>query len=260
MNAPAELLEKLMAMGLAEKEARVYLSLVLIGEQPVSSLARQTELKRTTLYTVVEDLMKKGLVNKTAHHGVSIFSALDPQRLDMYLEHEAKSEAARLARAKASLGQLVTELVSLQPNMAAQPKVRFFEGERGMREAYEDTLNASETILAMANIATMHEGLPYFFPDYYKQRSQERKIHIQAIFPDNAASRERAQHDKEENRSTRFIPEKDFPFVPEINIYDNKVLVISWQEKIALLIESEAVAQLHKQLFKLAWAGALQYK
>ena len=75
--------------------------------------------------------------------------------------------------------------------------------------SYEDTLSSSESIRAYANVETMHEGLPYFFPEYYKRRAKA-KLFIQAICPNNKLSRERQKKDHLEMREIRFIDKEKY--------------------------------------------------
>ena len=127
-----------------------------------------------------------------------------------------------------------------------------FEGEKGMREAYEDTLDSKEIILAYANVETMHKGLPNFFPEYYARRAKN-KVFIRAILPQNTLSIERSKYNQEEMRRTKFLPSQDMTFSPEVNIYDNKMLIASWEEKMAVIIESKELADLQKIIFNLLW-------
>ena len=130
-----------------------------------------------------------------------------------------------------------------------------------MRQAYEDTLTSSETILAYANVEDMHKGLPNFFPEYYQRRGVEKKIHIRCIAPDNKTSKDRHKQDKKENREMLLIPEKEYDFSPEINIYDDKVLFASWREKMAIIIKSKEIADFHKKMYALCWEQAkLEHK
>jgi hypothetical protein len=52
------------------------------------------------------------------------------------------------------------------------------------------------------------------------------------------------------------VPAKDYDFSPEINIYNNKVLMVSWREKMAIIIESQEIADFHRKMYKLAWERA----
>jgi hypothetical protein len=72
----------------------------------------------------------------------------------------------------------------------------------------------------------------------------------------NEAGIERARHDKEEARESALVPIDKYYFSPEINIYDNKVMIASWKEKLGIIIESREIAEAMKTVFELAWAEA----
>ena len=52
------------------------------------------------------------------------------------------------------------------------------------------------------------------------------------------------------------MPEDKYYFSPEINIYDNKVMIASWREQLGIIIESEEISDAMKKAFELAWAEA----
>ena len=57
-------------------------------------------------------------------------------------------------------------------------------------------------------------------------------------------------------RTSVLVPLKKYGFHPEINIYDNKVMIASWREKLGITIESSEIADVMKKVFELAWAEA----
>ena len=136
-----------------------------------------------------------------------------------------------------------------------RPKIRFYEGTDGLQYVYEDTLTSSEGIRAYATVDDMHKALPTYFPEYYKRRA-EKNISIRAIIPETLMGRERKVNDIEEKRETAFVPAGEYYFSPEINIYDNKVMIASWREKLGIIIESEEIADAMKKIYELAWKGA----
>ncbi len=235
-----------------EKEATVYLALIEVGQAKAREIALKTGLNRTTVYDLCELLMKKGLISQYKKSSGTYFSALEPQRLLGYLDREKEEQNKQIARQKKKVEELLPQLMSLQNIFSTKPKVKFFEGEKGMREAYEDTLTSKETILAYANVETVHAGIPNFFPEYYQRRAK-KKISINAIFPQNKLSFERAKLDQLELRQTKFLPQSSMVFSPEVNIYNNKMLIASWQEKMAIIIESKELADLQKLIFNLVW-------
>lgn len=234
----------------------MYLQLIHLGAQPASVIARNAGINRTTTYDILDGLTKKGLVRSVHKKGSTVFEALHPKELVAYLEREKNETVRKITKQQESVSEILPALISLEKPSGDKPRVSFFEGEKGMREAYEDTLSSKGDILAYANVEEMHKGLPYFFPEYYKRRGVEKKIHIKAIIPDNKFGIERRKSDKKENRETVLVPEKEFGFSPEINIYNNKVLMVSWREKMAIIIESAEIADFHRKMYKLAWERA----
>jgi len=240
-------------LNFSDKESLVYLALLELGSGKANDLAEKTNLNRTTVYDICEALMQRGLISKYKKGAGTYFNALDPKRLLNYLDREQEEKVKEIAKQKSKVQDLLPQLISLQNIYGhTKPKVQFFEGEKGMREAYEDTLKSKEIILAYANVETMHKGLPNFFPEYYKRRTAH-KIFIKAIIPQNKLSIERSKVNQEEMRDTRFLPESDMTFSPEVNIYNNKILIASWKEKIAIVIESKELADLQKLTFSLLW-------
>jgi sugar-specific transcriptional regulator TrmB len=242
----------LSALNFSEKESLVYLALLEIGSGKAQEIAKKTGLNRTTVYDIFEVLMQKGLVSKFKKGPATFFNALEPKHLLTYLDREKEEQAKKIEKQKQKVSELLPQLVSLQNIFTNKPKVQFFEGEKGMREAYEDTLTADGILLGYSNLETIHEGLPNFFPEYYKRRV-EKKIFGKGILPRNKISFERTTHNQAEMRDVRFLPDEDMTFSPEINIYNNKILITSWKEKMAILIESKELADLQRLTFNLLW-------
>lgn len=250
---PQHMLEKLFKeLNFNEKETAVYLALLEVGSAKPKEISRKTGINRTTVYDICESLLHKGLVSKTKKGSSTLFNAFDPKRILNYLDREKEENSKNIEKQKQKVSEIMPQLISLQNIYTSKPKVQFYDGEKGMREAYEDTLTSTETILAYANAETMHEGLPNFFPEYYKRRAGN-KIFIKAIVPRNKITIERTKANQEEMRDTRFLPTEEMTFSPEANIYNNKILLVSWKEKMAIIIESKELADLQKLTFNLLW-------
>jgi hypothetical protein len=74
--------------------------------------------------------------------------------------------------------------------------------------------------------------------------------------PKTPIAEERMLFNKEEKREVTFVPADKYYFSPEIDIYDNKVMIASWREKLGIIIESHEIADAMKKIFELAWIGA----
>jgi sugar-specific transcriptional regulator TrmB len=238
-------------LGFTEKEVTVYTTLLSLGPAKVAEISGKSNLNRTTLYDILESLTKKGLVSKFKKRKTHYFQALDPRQLLTYIDDETNEVVKIAEKRKARIEHLLPELISLQHNTTTQPKIRFFQGERGLRAAYKVTLTAKGPMLAYSNIESMTHLLPNFMPEYWKERAR-KKLLAKAIFADNSGSRKRAELNQQELRITKFLPQ-GLMFTPEVKIFDNKTLITSWEEQMAVLIESKEYADLQKIIFNLLW-------
>ncbi len=250
INIESPIYKGLINLGFPQKEAGVYLALLELGKQTVTVIARNANINRTTVYDILDSLVAKGLVNVSGKEPLQEYVAESPDKILNMLETQIKKDQTNLQRAQ----NLVPQLKSLH-NITDRPKVMFYEGKQGMEQVYEDTLTSHETILAYANVNEMHSALPDYFPKYYQRRTK-KGIHIKAIIPSNKAGIERVSKDKDEARESALVPEDKIYFSPEINIYDNKVMIASWKEKLGIIIESKEISEAMKTIFGLSWAEA----
>ena len=239
-------------LGFSKNEIAVYRSLLSLDSGTVTDIAKKADINRTSCYDILASLSSRGLVGKFKKKKKTFFQAGDPRRLNAYLEREKEEFSKQIQKKQRALDAVMPELMSQMEPQSTKPKVTFYEGKKGMREAYEDTLTADDGILAYANVETMHKGLPDFFPEYYKRRA-DAGIHIKAIMPNNAASKNRAKKDKEEDRESIIFEDTSLTFSPEVNIYNDKTLIASWKEKMAVVIESKEFADLQRLTYKILW-------
>jgi sugar-specific transcriptional regulator TrmB len=236
--------------GLSEHQTRVYVALLKLGRGTVAQVMREAKMNRTTGYHILDSLVGKGLATISGKEPKQEYVAESPDRLTEYLEREAIEAHARAKELKS----LIPELKSIY-NVSGRPKVMFYEGEEGLERVYEDSLTSHETIRAYANISDLRGKMPTYFKNYFKRRA-EKGISIRGIVPANAAAIEHSAHDKEELREMALVPTDKYYFSPEINIYDDKIMIASWKENLGIIIQSKEIADAMKTGFELAWAEA----
>jgi len=246
----SDLCDFLVKSGLSENESSVFLALLELGKGTVTQITRKAGLNRTTGYDILDSLVAKGLASISGKEPAQEYLAETPDKIVLLLESQIKDRESQLEKIK----NILPEMKSLH-NVAGRPKVRFYEGMQGLKDVYEDTLTSSEEIRAYATVDDMHNAIPGYFPTYYKRRVG-KNISIRAIIPATPVGRVRASKDMEEKRQTKLIPADKYYFSPEINIYDNKVMIASWREKLGIIIESVEIADAMKKTYELAWIGA----
>lgn len=249
-EANSPLKTSLLNLGLSDKETTVYLALLGIGTGKVSTIARKAGINRTTAYDILDDLIAKSLVSISGKEPLQEYTAESPQNITSYLKKKIREDQQLLKKAE----KVIPELTSIH-KLGDRPRVRFYEGKQGLEQVYEDTLTSSESIRAYAAVDDMHKALPDYFPKYYRRRTR-KGIKIRAVIPATESGRERAAQDKTENRESALVPPDTFYFTPEINIYDNKVMIASWREQLGIIIESAEIADAMKKVFELSWQEA----
>jgi sugar-specific transcriptional regulator TrmB len=248
MEIPKKIESLLVRAGLTDKEAKVYLALLSLGKGTVSEIARAAGVGRTYGYAILDILTSKNLISVSGKKPKQEFVAESPRKLYEFLEGEVLHRKETLGEIK----DVLPELISLH-SVEDRPKVRFYEGIEGIKEVYEDTLTAKERPLrGFAKYEELHGTLKNYFPDYYKRRTA-KGIFGYGIITDTPLGRERKRHDKEEAREIKLIPKEKFDISPEINIYDNKVMIVSFREKLGVIIESGEIADAMKKIFDLVW-------
>jgi len=230
--------------GFSEKESRVYLACLALGPTTVLEISRKAELSRGSCYDLLEEMTEKGYVSK--HHAAKhiVFSPLDPDML--------------LKRTEDSVRQLELALPELKGlfHKHARPRVRYFEGLEGVKQVYLDTLTATTEILNYANSREIRLHWPNYDDEYVAERFR-KNIFLKGIAPDDEWGQAVQRDDAKCLRETRLLSAQDFQFTNEISIYDNKVAITSFQnEMIGILIESDAIADTQRDIFKMAWGFA----
>src|SRR3989338_7677091 len=132
----------LIKIGLDEKEAEVYETLLSLGKAGMGQLLNKVSLKRGTCYNAVYGLKDKGLVNELEERGRKVFQVESPDRLAGVLKTNEQS----LKEAEQTLIGSLPSLKSAYNLIMHRPNVRFFEGEEEVEQVRADSLTSSEEI------------------------------------------------------------------------------------------------------------------
>jgi sugar-specific transcriptional regulator TrmB len=243
--------------GLDQIESKVYLALLELGPSSVSEITKKASITRTLGYHVLQKLSIYGLVNEVSGKGSKmIYSAGHPNGLVQYVKNKKNSWEKKLEEAE----RLLPNLVSLY-KIVDKPTVRYQDGLPGVKNIFNETLESKTEILSILDI----EGwdvpeLSQFGKEYNRQRS-ERKIKSRILMLDTPQGRDWMKYYKGSFAYTdyRWIKPEQVPgvavFGGEVNVYEDKVVMILLKKpnRMGIMIESEALSNILKGLFELAW-------
>src|SRR3989338_78749 len=245
--------ELLKNSGFLDKEIAIYLTILELGRGTVAEISRKAGINRSTGYVILDSLAGKNLVSISGKEPKQEYVALSPANLVEYLSAQAEKQK-KLAE---SAREVLPELTSLY-NVGDRPRVFFYEGLAGLEHVYEDSLSSKGDIYSTSTYEEMHETLPKYFSTYYERRAK-KKVFVHTFVADTPLARERKARDTIEYRSTSLIPKDKFPVPTDIEIYNNKVMIASWKEKLGIIIESQEIATTLRSVFKLALTEAKKH-
>lgn len=237
-----KLKEILINIGLNHKEAAVYLATLELNEDRAAAIAQHAKLNRVTTYDILQKLMAKAYVSATEKDGVKRFTALDPSLLLQDVrKHQEEFEHA------------LPEFLRLH-GRSHQPRVIYYEGLAGIKRIYQDQLKSKTEILNYANSKRIREFWPNYDQEFVAERAK-RKIFLRGLTLDDEDGRNVVAENAKYYRDIRTVKPNHFHMTNEINIYEDKVSIISFgkNELIGMLIHSPEIAETQKGIFMMLW-------
>ncbi len=226
----AEMLEQ---VGLTRSEASIYLALLELGACNATMLARKTGLHRRTVYDSTERLIEKGLIGYILKNNRRQFQAANPEML---------LEIAKEKQEK--IKEMIPILLQKFSYVKEKEETAFFKGKAGLKTVLEEELKAKE-LLIMGSLSA-YQVLQFYF-SFFDRKRKEKKIKTRVLL----AGKKRIPY-----AQTRFLDEK-YASDAAINIYEDKVAIILWQEKpLAIVIKNKIIAEGFKKYFELLWKSA----
>ena len=235
----------LKSAGLDEKESMAYLALLELGEAHMGQLVKKSGLKRTTLYDVMEALKRQGLVSTLKRQKKIVYMAEDPRKILELLDEK-----------RSSIEKILPELLSITNTLEKRPRIRYFEGVDGMKEVYKDTLRyTNQRIQAWVSEDMINHFDAKFMSEYYVPKRVEKRIWAEVIAPDLPTIRGFKEIDQASLRVTKLMDAQLFPILVEISLYGpDRIGIMSFHDRLGLIIESVPIATTLKSIFALQWA------
>lgn len=234
---------ELYQLGFSEKEAQVYSSLLRIGPAVASTLARLTQIKRTSMYDILNALLERTLINSFRQGPYTYFYIDDVNKI--YLLEKEKLETAKL----------FIEKVRTQQNLNPGIQVYYYKGVEGYREMYEDILRtAPKELLGWMDLDQFYQGIPSDREETWTEERINKGIYVRLILQDTPLARAFQKKDRVSNRETRLIDRKTFGFSTTCFLYDSFLSFFdSGSEFTGIRIHNPELANMQRQIFEMNW-------
>lgn len=238
-----KLLEPIKSMGLDEKEARIYLTLLQLKKATAYYVALKSGLKRTTTYATLDVLVDKGFVLKIPDEKKALYMAKSPNECVFAMQQKINT-----------VKEILPELLAIQKKEEDKTKISYYQGVEGIKEVYNDTLKYSGELVGFGS----EDIVGLLGDDWAKKYLDSRVKHgmpVRAVFSKSEyMEKELVPKNKEQLRETRLVEKNELPFSIEIDIYGgSKVSLISGKEVMATIIESKEIHDAMKSIFEFVW-------
>lgn len=234
---------QLMALGLNDKEATTYLTLLKLGPSLASTLARHTKIKRTSVYDILNALIEKGLI-LSFKQGKYTYFAVDDIKKIYYLEVE-KMKTAEL-------------LVENLKNFSAQNdllQVNYYRGPEAYKDMYEDILKANpKEFVGFLHLENFYQGLDMEREQAWTEERAKKGIRPRLIMQDTPMAREFKAKDKLYHRETKLIKDGRYSFETACLFYEGYITLFdTTKDVIGIRIYNPALFEMQKQMFEICW-------
>ncbi|KKW42099.1 MAG: Transcriptional regulator, TrmB [Candidatus Magasanikbacteria bacterium GW2011_GWA2_56_11] len=223
----------------------MYLAALQLGPASVQAIAEQAGLHRVSAYDILPSLITKGLLRQTARGKKRFFEAADPDEIYQSL-HEKQIAYINL----------LPELRAIQSKGAQKPKVFYYEGKEMIWQAYYDRIRhdiPDKENLVYGTSAELLTLFPKGYEEFTKERIR-RGIGARIIVEKSSSGLLEAKRAKDELREVRFLPAGQ-SFKSHTIIYGNRVMTVSWQSCILVIIEDQANADNQRLVWRMLWKG-----
>lgn len=245
--------KELQTIGLNEKESKVYLASLELGQSTVQDISKKAGVNRATAYFVIEALMKMGLMSSFHKGKKQYFIAADPDRLIEILEQEKTT----LENRAKGLKKLLPQLQSINNKQTDRPVVKYYEGKEGIVSMVEEfmknatgVVNMAYSVDAVNNIFTQEER------GKVRSKRVSKKIKTRVIYTYKNGIIE-STPDGERKK----IPFEKFPIKCDIAVYGDKIRIASLGKRlVGIVIEDKEIAESFTAILNLAWEAAEKYQ
>src|SRR3989344_1419855 len=246
MEVQRDLIHTLEDIGLTEKEAAVYLALLSLETATAYQIAGHCDVKKPTVYVILDDLRKKGLVLKVPHAKKALFAAQD---ITEYLSaHESRLKAARA---------IVPKLHAL----GSKPKesVYFFNGLRGMAQALEYKFREmrGQTFYSFyGNLAGVSKDIVELY-NRWDEKYIEADISSRIIMPEKNKDAQKELISLAKQRGDqvqiRFLEQYLYPSNMFFETGVDFLRIMDAKNVTATIIDGESAAEAMRQIFRIVW-------
>jgi HTH-type transcriptional regulator, sugar sensing transcriptional regulator len=238
----ADLFTDLEKLNFSTNESKVYVLLIRLGPSLAGRIAKEARMDRSSTYNALKQLTERGIVSTVHENKRTIYVPTDPKKIIDYFKE--KEEIAN---------KIIPKLRQEFSMIKEKKTISLFQGFKGVKTVFQDilsSLNKNDEYFVLGSEGQFGNLMPYYAPLFRKQKI-EKKITTKMLLREGRVKERKSVHSQ-----YRVVP-SDVASPATINVYDDKVAIVIWGEKIeTILIENADVSRTFKNYFDFMWKHA----
>lgn len=240
--------ESLKQLGLTESEIEVYLCCLSLGQCLISTIARHTKIKRTSLYAITERLSKSGFLSSIKQNNTQYFIAADPETLEDRCKQNVHNAQQTLRQIQDSI-----PLLKQLTNSDDKVSVQYFEGLDGVKVMLEDVIKENCDVCGIVSIKDVCKPIRSYLDGHYTKQRSAQNTKSRVIYLKDKESIEYFKQNYGNNSYLVRIVERDILDLKiSIHIYAGKVAFYSVSDEKNLhgvIIQSKTIYHSIQSIF-----------
>ena len=239
-----KIIKILQELGLNEKESKVYLSCLSLGPSSILNISKKSKIKRTTVYSIIEELKNKGLIFITIDVFKKKYEAQNPNKLMLLLEEKREK-----------LNNILPFLENIYKSENSNTKIYYYENIKNIKNLYLDLLKEvknGDDYFVITNQKIWLKQDVKFFKNFIEKRSK-LNLNLKILMQNSEISKKYKKFEKNYNQQVKILPEKIF-LENNIVITNHKIIIHTLNSKnSAIIIKDKSIINTQKELFNLIW-------
>lgn len=232
--------------GLTEKEAKVYITLMTLGECKAHKIIKKTSMQRSVVYPILDKLISLGLISYVIKNNVKYFQIDNPEAIKNIMEENLKE-----------ISNFINQIKKLKEGKDAT-EIRIYEGYNGIKNLLDNRINkikkGGEVLIINSRDVFLERNKKYLdlFHNHMLKREvkkiKQKIIYYKEVF---SLAKEKAKQKLCEEKWINL----DSPI--GIVVYHNYTEFYIWPKKeIVIQIEDKELANSYRKYFQVLWKQA----
>lgn len=236
------------AIGLSPNEAKIYETLLEIGETSVAQISAKANIHRRNIYDALNRLIKKGLVFPIFQKGENSYRAVHPEKLLEVIKEKEQS-----------LTEVLPNLVSLYERTPLTEAAYIYKGIEGFKNYMRDLVRVGEdTYFLGAKALWFSPQVEKHFLTDFTEMAKRKKIQYYTLF-DYRVKEKMPEAVKKVGGKYKFLPRK-YATPGVLDIFGDHVVTFTsvavgnfGEDGMIFVMINKKLAESYKTWFKYMW-------